>query len=203
MAAESIAIIQICNQALTQVGEPTITSLAEESKPARLCDLRFNDVKWAVLRAHPWNCATKRTSLARLTETPAYEFAYKFQLPADWLRLVSTQNPDISYRIEGRELLANEQTFNCKYVHRVDDVTDLDTLCQAAIAARLAAELALPLARSAERQKNLWEQYKEKLSEARFIDASEHPREGFRTNEWLDSRLGLDNDPYRRISSGS
>ena len=201
MASESLSVIQICNMALTQLGEPSISSLAEKNKASRLCDLRYIDVRNAVLRAHPWNCAIKRASLAQLNETPAYGYAYAFQLPTDFLRLVRPQVSSAKYKIEGRKVLTNESEFNLTYIYALDDVTQMDSLLQAAIAARLAAELALPLARSAERQNNLWQQYKEKLSEARFIDASEHEAEVLQTDHWLGSRIGLHEDPYRRIES--
>jgi len=196
----SDSIIRIVNIALTQVGEPLITSLAEETKAARLVDLRYHDIRDAVLRAHPWNCATKRVTLAETTETPAYGFTSCFQLPSDFIRLVEMDRRDRNFRLEGRKILADYSPVHIKYVFRITDVADMDDLLRQAIAARLAAELSLPLARSAERMSALWAIYKEKLSEARFIDSVEAPNDAFETDEWIGSRVGGD-EPFRRINT--
>ena len=57
------SVIEICNNALVDLGEEPITSLADNTKAARLCNQRWPAVRDAVLRAHPWNCAV---TLARL-----------------------------------------------------------------------------------------------------------------------------------------
>lgn len=199
MPAESIAIVKICNMALTLIGEPTITSLAEQSKAARLCDLRYQDVRDAVLRAHPWSCATKRIQLAASAIDPVYEYANLIPLPADFLRLIEVGENVTRYSLEGRTLLCDSAPINIKYIYRVTDPTEFDSLLTQAIATRLAAELCLPLARSADRQQNLWAQYKDKLSEARFINGAERSGDRIETNEWLTSRFGSDL-PFRKIS---
>ena len=196
----SDSIIKICNIALTLTGEPTITSLAEASKPARLCDLRFADVRDAVLRAHPWNSATKRATLAVIAEAPVYGFANQFQLPADYLRLVEMEDPSIIFKVEGRRMLTDAGTVKLTYVYRVVDVAFLDELCRQAIACRLAHELCLAITRNAERSQMLWNSYKEKLAEARYIDASESRGDQIRTNTWLQDRVG-GSEPYRGISA--
>lgn len=199
VAAEAISVVQICNMALTQVGESTITSLADDNKRARLCDSRYTDVRDSVLRAHPWGSATKRAGLSLLVSTPAYGYDNEFQLPTDWLRIVQPELRDVEFKIEGRKLLTNESEFNCTYIYRLEDVTEMDPLLRAAIAARLAAELGLPLARSAERQQNLWQQYQDKLSEARFHDSAGHSVESFDTDQWLASRIGSSGTYFRSI----
>ena len=195
----SDTIIKICNMALTMAGEPTITSLAESSKSARICDLRFADVRDSVLRAHPWNCATKRASLAQLEDAPAYGFTYQFQLPADYLRLVEVEDPDMEFKVEGRAFLTDSTTVKMRYVYRVVDVAFLDELCRQAIAAKLAHEICLSITRNAERAQVLLASYKEKLAEARFIDAGEGRGDTMRTESWLQARLS-GGEQYRRIS---
>ncbi len=201
MASESISIVKICNIALSLVGEPIISSLAEQSKAARLCDLRYADIRDAVLRAHPWNCAIKRVALAQTTEVPAYGFTKVYQLPTDFLRLVKIENRDEAYKRVGRTIYANSDTFRIEYVYQVEDPTEFDSLLVQAIAAKLAKELCLPLARSATRMEALQKHYDATLSEARFIDAAEEDDTGEpQTSEWLQARAGFDEDPYRRIS---
>lgn len=192
--------IKISNIALSLLGEPLITSLAEETKAARLVDLRYDDVRDAVLRAHPWNCATKRAVLTSLATAPVYGFANAYQLPSDFLRLIETDRRTNNFRIEGRTILVDYSPVNIKYVYRVTDVAEMDDLLRQCIAARLGAEMALPLTRSSDRMSQLWQQYQNKLSEARFVDAIEAPTDGFQSNEWIDARVSDPEEPFRGIS---
>jgi len=195
----SNTIIKICNIALTLTGEPTITSLAEASKSARLCDLRFADVRDSVLRAHPWKCAIKRASLALLEDAPSFGYAYQFQLPTDFLRFVDADDSAIDFKLEGRKILTDSSTFKIRYIERVEEVGQLDELCRQAIAARLAHELCLAITRNAERANMLWGSYREKLAEARFISAVESPGDTIKTESFINAHYGND-EVYRRIS---
>ena len=50
------SVVQICNSALNQLGASSITALTENSKNARICNERYETVRDAVYRSHPWNC---------------------------------------------------------------------------------------------------------------------------------------------------
>ena len=82
------SVVQICNGALNQLGASTILTLTEDSKNARLCNARYENVRDAVFRHHPWNCLQKRLALPADTEAPAWGFTKQFTLPADCLRLL-------------------------------------------------------------------------------------------------------------------
>ena len=127
----------------------------------------------AVLRAHSWNCAIKRATLAADTETPVFEFAYQFTLPADCLRVLQAEYLDTIFRVEGRKIVSDESTINLIYVARIEDVNEYDTLLADTLATRLAAEIAYPVVASSSLAQNLLQAYKDKVSEARFVDATE------------------------------
>ena len=76
------SVVDICNEAMDLLGTATIISLTQNSKEARLCNRRFDTVRDAVLRAHPWNCAIVRQQLAKNTTAPAFGF-YKRIYTAD------------------------------------------------------------------------------------------------------------------------
>jgi hypothetical protein len=119
--------VQICNAALLKLGAERINSLSESNKRARLFNERYNSIRKEVLRAHPWNFAIRRASLARLPESPAYEYDFQYQLPNDCLRVLETEadkdNPsgDIlgnsvtKFKIEGRRLLTNATSITNGY----------------------------------------------------------------------------------------
>ena len=102
--------VDICNIALTNLGEQKIVSLDENNERARLCKLRFDDVRDSVLRLHPWNCVTARTVLTRDTETPSWGYTYQYSLPNDCIRVLSIHDATIAYRIEGSKLHTDSGT---------------------------------------------------------------------------------------------
>jgi len=124
------SVVDICNSALNQIGASNIISLTEDSKAARLCNQRYEFVRDATFRAHPWNSLTTRVALAPDTATPVFEFTQQFTLPTDpfCLRVLGLSDANILYRIEGRKLLCNESTIEMLYIARVTDVQQQATL---------------------------------------------------------------------------
>lgn len=169
------SVVDICNSALNQIGASNIISLTEDSKAARVCNQRYEFVRDAVFRAHPWNCLITRTSLAPDATAPAFEFTKQFTLPTSpyCLRVLALDDPDILYRIEGRKLLCNESTINMIYVARVTDPNQYDLLLLETIAASLAADIAYNLVGSSSLGSNMYTLYQQKLTEARYVDATE------------------------------
>jgi hypothetical protein len=169
------SVVDICNSALNQIGASNIISLTEDSKAARLCNQRYTFVRDSVFRSHPWNCLTTRATLAPDTATPAFEFSKQFTLPTDpfCLRVLQLSNTDILYKIEGRKLLCDESSIEMIYVGRVEDGNQYDMLLIEALAAAMAADLAYPLVGSSALGANMYQLYQNKLTEARFVDATE------------------------------
>ena len=88
--------VDICNSALNMLGGATIISLTENSKNGRLCNQRYEPVRDAIFRSHPWNCLIKRIDLAANTETPNFQWKFQFTLPSDCLRVLRTENSNFS-----------------------------------------------------------------------------------------------------------
>lgn len=167
--------VDICNSALNMIGASNIVSLTEDSRAARVCNQRYEFVRDAVSRAHPWNCLVRRASIAADADSPAFEFEYQFTLPNDpyCLRVIRPQDIDTIYRVEGRKVLANATPFKFIYIARVTDPNEYDQLFIETIAARLAADISYALVNSATLTASLFDLYNQKLSEARFVDATE------------------------------
>nr|BAR32602.1 tail tubular protein A [uncultured Mediterranean phage uvMED] len=165
--------VDICNSALNMIGGSNIISLTEDSRAARVCNQRYEFVRDAVFRAHPWNCLITRTSLAADSDTPAFEFDYQHTLPADCLRVLRPQDPDTVFKVEGRKIISSTTPFPMIYTSRVTDPNQYDLLLIESIAARLAADISYALVNSASLSQMLMATYESKLSEARFVDATE------------------------------
>ncbi len=167
--------VDIINSALNMVGASNIIARSEDSKSARLTNQRFDYVRDAVFRAHPWNCLVTRRALAADTESPVFGFTNQFQLPTDpyCLRVLRLDYLDVDFRVEGRKIHCDEDTLNLIYLARVTDPNEWDQLLIETIAARLAADTAFALVQSTSLVGTLYTLYESKLSEARFIDATE------------------------------
>ena len=191
------SVVEICNSALNQLGASTILSLTENSKNGRLCNARYETVKDAVLRAHPWNSAIKRQTLAADTVAPDWGFAKQYTLPTDCLRVLTIQNHDSNYKVEGRKILSNDTSLKLVYVARITDPNEMDVLLRESISAALAADIAYAVTANATLATRMNEKYQLKLSEARHADAGEGyntdatlgPTDNISSEDFINSRL--------------
>ena len=180
------SVVDICNEAMDLLGAATITALTENSKEARLCNRRFETVRDAVIRAHPWNVAITRATLAKDATAPAFGFANQFTLPTDpyCLRVLSFWNSNVDsdvaaydsqvmFKIEGRKVLSNEGSCKITYLARVTDTEQYDPLLSSTIAHKLAAETAYAITGSNSVTQGMQQLYELRLKEARSIDAME------------------------------
>lgn len=184
--------VDICNSALNNLGASNIIALTEDSKAARVCNQRYPVVRDAVFRAHPWNCLIRRIEIAADATAPVYEYAYRYQLPAEpyCLRVlkVDGEADGVVYEVEGRFIVSDEGTMKIKYIARELDANLYDTLLIETLASRLSSELAYPLANSTTLQAQMFSLYERKLSEARFVDATEGTPDLVTANYFIDER---------------
>ena len=188
--------VDICNAALNTLGANTIVSLTEDSVPARLCNQRYESVRDAVFRSHPWNALIKRQQLARDDAGPAYLYTYAFTLPGECLRVLGISDgtaewptEDFDFQIEGRKIVTDEDDIYLKYISRVTDPNEYDTLLRETLSAKIAAELAYSLTASNGVASTFIEAYNSKLAEARFVDGTEGKPAQMEADTWLRSRL--------------
>jgi len=172
--------VSICSNALRRLGDDPITSLTDDTERARLCNAFYIPSRDQVLRSHPWNFAITRATLAKLSDTPAYEYSYQYALPNDpyCLRVLEMQYKDYIFKIEhyasqGRVLLTNESTAKILYIARVTDTAQFDSMFVDVLTAKLAVDLAYPVTNSVKLQDQMQRLFQQKLSEARSVDGQE------------------------------
>ena len=187
------------------IGASNISAFDENSKTARIVNQRYDAIRDAVFRAHPWNCLIRRAELAQDTESPAFGYAYQYALPTDpyCLRVLEFSNGSLSYPqdnmssnsggpvfvIEGRNLLTDEGTARIKYIGRVTDPQQYDSLLVEAVSARLASEIAYALTGSTTVSQLADALYREKLSEARFVDGTEGAPQKIEASDFIEARF--------------
>lgn len=189
------SVVEICNNALQDLGEEAITSLTDTNKAARLCNQRWPSVRDAVLRAHPWNCAMAQASLAAAQAAPLWRWEYQYQLPADYLRVVLVVGQDErtirNWEVQGRVILCNEPApMRISYIRRETNPQRYDALLSEALSARLSAALAYPLTGSTSLGEACWDRYQERILEARGVDAREGVPESVAPTTWLAAKRG-------------
>jgi hypothetical protein len=197
--------VDIANYALNSLGASNITSLSENSKPARIVNQRYESVRDSVFRGHPWNCLIRRAELARETNTPLFGYAYQYALPSDpyCLRVLQFSNGSMTYPydnirsnnntpafiIEGRKLLTDDGTAKIKYVARVTDPQQYDAGLIEVLASRLAYEIAYAITGSTTVRQIAAADYERKLKDATFQDATEGAPERIEASDFIEARF--------------
>ena len=91
--------------------------------------------------------------------------------------------------IEGRKLLTDEDTARIKYIARVTDPQQYDALLIDALSARLASEIAYAATGSTSVSQLADALYRDKLREARFVDATECAPQKLEASDFIESRF--------------
>lgn len=194
MASET----DICNRALQKIGEARITSIDENSPPARQCKRAFDIVRDAELRKYTWSFAIRRQTLAPSTSTPAHGFTYAFPVPSDFIRLHPDNEVD-DWAIEAvedsegnlrRMILTNDgDTLKVRYIARIENTQLFDDLFVEVFATILAHEIAEPITNSTAKKRELKEEYRMLVRQARHVQAIEKVSSQPPQDEWVTARL--------------
>ncbi len=186
----------ICNQALSWVGHGRITSLEDPSSTGEWCRDNYPFIRDSVLEERMWTFATERITKTS-NDLDDWGQMYKFAVPLDWLAVYRVYR-DVSnnqrllksegWVREGRYVLANDSTIYLWGIKRVTDTGQFSPLFTQALAARLAAEMAVPLAENRQLQADLWALYGDKLREAAVRDGQQGANEMVQSNSLVDAR---------------
>lgn len=194
--------IDICNQAIIEVGGDPISSFDNDDEAtveSVACSRLYHPTKRALLRSYPWNCATKRQLLAPLAAAPVNEFGYQFTLPTDCIKVFNVYTGDdevqrkeiksTAYQIEGRNILTNYESIIVRYGYNVDE-EKMDPHLEWALAGVLAGRLAYPLTGSNTTQTNFINIGMGRVEEAKITDNLEQPHKRMRVQRLQDVRAG-------------
>lgn len=183
--------VTICSNALLMLGDNPIADFNEDNDRARLASNLWPLARDSVLRRHPWNCATKRVLLAPLSTPPAFEFAYQFQMPSDWMRTLSigeeVERP--RYRIEGRVILMDESSCKLRYIWRNENPASWDSMLIQCMTMVMRGLFAYPIAQSASLEQAIEGQVSRALREARAVDGQEDDAEALDDSPLLAARF--------------
>lgn len=188
------SMVDIANRALQKLGAERITSLTQDTENARAVNACYEIVRDAELRSHPWNFAIKRAQLAEDAIGPAFGFDAQFTLPSDFLRLMppdeNANYNDLDWQIEGKKILTNDSgPLNIRYIYRVTDTAEYDSLFIEMFACKLAAELCEQLTQSNSKAQMVRDDYIRATREAKRLNAFENKPSEQQTDTWITGRL--------------
>lgn len=140
------------------------------------------------------NCATGYPVVA--VKTPDYEWAYQYELPTDFMRLVDvyeddgTDNLDDRWTRESNRILTNYNTCNIRYIKTITDPAAFDPLFAEVMLLRLAWKLIPALAGSLSRadREGIQTELRRVEGKARTICEQENNQTG--RTDWTLARYG-------------
>lgn len=174
--------IDLVNMALAEVAEVSpLSDINEDNTPARLVRLHYAASVREVLREGMFKSARTAAVLNLLATAPAFGWSRAYQLPNDFVRLVTfneLSTDDVTeelFEIRGDQLLTDETVAKIVYVRDVTiadgDINALDPLLTRAVILNLAMKLAWPLQQSRTLQENLEGGFREAMRRAKAADA--------------------------------
>ncbi len=185
---EVINEVSISNSALIKLGADPISSLTEDTKNARLCNLRFAYLRNKVLEDHPWGFATKTISLASVSGVTPADWQFAFQQPSDFLKMIRGADWDQRFDTIGGYLVADEDPFIIKYTWKNTNCGLYSYAFAECLSWRIAADLAYAITNSKEVAALMIQGYEMDLKAARYADSHKKSPEGPYADTWIDAR---------------
>ena len=216
--------VQIANIALNNLGDKIISAFSDNSAQAFATKDRLTDIVNSVLRAHPWNCMTKRYNCPKLDTAPIFRYNHAFDLPNDSLRILSLKEEedyDYAWKIEiihhenqdQLALLTSATSANIRYIKKYrgsgnhdNDANTLelfDPLLVQACGMALAGEIAMDLTGQSQLRDLMLGKYQTLLSEARSINGQEGTADKIESNEWIESRTKSSSGWFKPFSANT
>lgn len=209
MAAAS-SPVDICNLALDDLKQAPIKSVTTPvSNTEYVCQRNYDTVRRECLFAHPWKFTITRIQLTpNPATTPLFGYAYAYNLPTDYIRLITVGDDYLgdlrtSFEIESNQLLAaagdvifDGTTKDVRYMRDVTDVTKFSPGFITYFRLKLAIRMSNKFSVSPAIKKELKEDFAEAATEARSVNGQESRIKRIQVSRTLQKRRGLASGVY-------
>lgn len=187
------SVVEICNRALQKLGAKRIVALTDDSRNARACNVAYGPVRLSLLRAHPWNCAIARASLAAASTAPSWGRAATYPLPSDYVRMIEDYPEDNSndkdWVLEGKNILTDDSSpLYLRYIFDLEDPNVMDSLFREALSSLLAVELCEEITQSNTKKEAVEKGYRGIILEAKRANAFENVSSEPPEDTWITGR---------------
>ena len=120
-------VLDICNIALSKLGESPLLSLDANGSPAsRLCYMHYHPVRREVLSAARWSFAQKEATLTSPGTDTDRLHSLPHTLPQDCLRVLAVNSP--SWTLRGRSIFCPQSEVRLLYIADIEDTALFEPL---------------------------------------------------------------------------
>lgn len=192
--------VDICNLALLKVGAARITSLLDNTPQAKELNAIYAMKRDSELSLHPWTFAIKRAKIPAESTAPITQWARKFPLPADYLRLVQVGEVDAFYDsgyfgalfdVEAGCVVSNEASpLSIRYVSRITEPGLFHALFVESFACALAMEVCEARSQNLAKRDDIQAQYERAIRAAKRANVIERPPQRMPEGSWVRAMLG-------------
>lgn len=172
----ALSDVALASRALIRLGAAPISSFEDGTAESEIAGALYAPIRDALLSAYPWSFATGQVALDKLETPPEADYENAFQLPNDYLRVISAgaggRGRGLTYRIMRGVLHTNSSEVMLTYVFRPDE-SEFPPYFDAAVIARLAAEFTIPVTENNSRAEVMHRLAQHEYERARQIDAQQ------------------------------
>ena len=140
--------LDIYNSALQRIGAKPLTDVDSQTKEGNLCRRYYDNSIATIMRLHPWNFGTRRIALPLNGTAPAFGYSKAYDLPPDYVSMISLEDATEQYTIENGQVLTNAVNGNCRYVAFPSDPMQIPNDVLRCIILCLASDMAMNLSNS-------------------------------------------------------
>lgn len=208
--ATATSPVDICNLALDDLKQSPIKSIdTPNTNTEQVCARNYDVTRRECLFAHPWKFAIKRAQWTpNLTTPPPFGYLYAYDLPTDYIRMISVGDDYIGdlrgeREIENGQLLAvsGDVTFDgttkdVRYMYDVTDVTKFSPGFVTYFRLKLAVRMSNKFSVSPQIKKDLKEDFRDAETEARAVNGQENRIKRVQSSRTLTKRRGLPGGIY-------
>lgn len=173
--------VDVANMALALLDEAPITSLEDNNKAARLCNLHFETTREAEMMLHAWVFAVKTAELPGTDiDSGSGTLNWSYDIPADCLRLLpltydnTLHGVPISWEQRDGKLYSDQESpRGVRYIANLTDPDDWNAMFTEVLAAALAVKIAHPMTHKQSFVQVAQAAYDRALARALRVDAIE------------------------------
>lgn len=169
------SVVGIWNRCLQKLGQTLVTSTDENTRNARACNAAYEPCRDALFEKHTWRFTILRAALAAESPAPTWGKANSYAVPSDFIRLAPDYPEDLRHKdweIENGKIVTDETApLYIRYVSKVTDPNVMTPLFRELLATKMAFELCEVITQSNTKKRELREDMRELLQEARRANA--------------------------------
>jgi len=184
--------IKVCSRASILMGGAPITSFADGSAEADVCDAMYEDIARASLTNSRWRFATNQAVLNRLASAPVGRWDAGYQLPANTLTVnaVTVNDYPIGFDTYGDNIYCNASATDelvADYIFRATEA-QWPSYFTVAVEYAMAAVLAVSVARDASMAQMMEQKAALAMAQARNRDSQRQTTKRLDTSRFIAQR---------------